>query len=144
MTAALLGEAALADLAPDTDSRTQTCFFGAPISGAKIAAFLDRTRFDRPTLVVDVDRVEARYRALSQGLKRARIHYAVKANPAPEIVTRLVGLGSGFDAASQGEIELCLAHGAEKSRISFGNTIKRAADIAWAQGIVSVRGAALA
>ena len=135
MTAALRGGAAFADLAPDTVSRTDPSFFGAPISGAKIAEFLDRTQFARPTLVVDVDRVEARYQALSRGLKRARIHFAVKANPAPEIVARLVNLGSGFDAASRGEIELCLAQGADRSRISFGNTIKRAADIAWAHGI---------
>ena len=45
---------------------------------------------------------------------------------------RLAALGSGFDAASRGEIELCLAAGATPDRISFGNTVKRASDIAWA------------
>ena len=131
MKAAMTGGAAIAALAP----HTSTHFFGAPFSGAKIAEFMDRTKFDRPTLVVDVDRVEARYQALSRGLGRARIHYAVKANPAPEIIARLVRLGSGFDAASRAEIELCLAQGADRSRISFGNTVKRTADIAWAHGL---------
>lgn len=90
--------------------------------------------FDQPTLVIDVDRVAAQYHALAAGLGRATIHYAVKANPAREIIARLVDLGSHFDAASKGEIELCLQEGAIPSDISFGNTIKRASDIAWAYG----------
>ncbi|MGH7090348.1 MAG: type III PLP-dependent enzyme, partial [Stellaceae bacterium] len=60
------------------------------------------------------------------------IYYAVKANPAPEIVRRLAALGSSFDVASPSEIELCLGCGIEPGRISFGNTIKKEADIAFA------------
>ena len=93
-------------------------------------AHIAATRFDRPTLVVDLDTVARQYRALSRGLGRARIHYAVKANPAPEIVARLARMGAGFDAASRAEIALCLAQGAPASRVSFGNTVKRADDIA--------------
>lgn len=87
---------------------------------------------DRPTLVIDLDRVSQQFAALSQGLGRARIHYAVKANPHPDVIARLVALGSNFDAASRGEIELCLGQGARPDQISFGNTIKRASDIAFA------------
>lgn len=90
--------------------------------------------FDHPTLVIDLARVERQYLALKSGLGQADIHYAVKANPAPEVIARLVALGSHFDAASRGEIELCLAQGARPCDISFGNTIKRAADIAFAHG----------
>lgn len=104
-------------------------------AGQKIASFLDRTSFDRPTLVLDIDQVAARYEALERGLKGARIHYAVKANPHPMVIARLVRLGSGFDAASRAEIELCLAQGAAPADISFGNTVKRGADIAWAHGL---------
>lgn len=88
--------------------------------------------FDRPTLVMDSRIVVRNYRAFSAGLAGARIHYAVKANPAPEIVSALIGEGSGFDAASRGEIELCLGLGARPNAISFGNTIKRESDIAFA------------
>jgi ornithine decarboxylase len=56
----------------------------------------------------------------------------VKANPAPPLLDRLVGAGSGFDTASRGEIEACLAAGAPAERISFGNTIKKQRDIAFA------------
>src|SRR3954462_2952208 len=41
-------------------------------------------------------------------------------------------LGSGFDTASRGEIDLVLEHGAKAERISFGNTIKKETDIAYA------------
>ncbi|MGH1368793.1 MAG: type III PLP-dependent enzyme [Maritimibacter sp.] len=87
---------------------------------------------DRPTLVIDVDRVARQYAALAQGLGAARIHYAVKANPHPAVIAQLVACGSHFDAASRGEIELCLSQGARPDQISFGNTIKRASDIAFA------------
>lgn len=99
---------------------------------SRLDAYVASRDFDRPTLVIDVDKVANQFRALRQGLGRADIHYAVKANPAPEIIARLAHLGSNFDAASRGEIELCLEQGAAPDRISFGNTIKRPSDIAFA------------
>jgi len=62
-------------------------------------------------------------------LPDSRIFYAVKANPAPEILDLLASLGSSFDAASVPEIEMVLATGAEPNRISYGNTIKKERDI---------------
>ncbi len=94
--------------------------------------WLDLNAVGRPTLVVDLDRVEANYRALAAGLNGARIHYAVKANPEPAVIRRLARCGARFDAASRAEIELCLAAGARPGDISFGNTVKRPADIAFA------------
>jgi ornithine decarboxylase len=99
---------------------------------SRAEAFIAANTFDRPTLVLDVDAVERQYRALASGLGRARIHYAVKANPHPAILARLASLGSGFDAASRGEIEQVLAQGVAPGSVSFGNTVKRASDIAFA------------
>ena len=99
---------------------------------SRAEAFIAETRFERPTLVIDTEAVADRYAALTRGLGDAHIHYAVKANPAPEIIARLVALGSGFDAASRAEIELCLGQGADPSQVSFGNTVKKPADIAYA------------
>jgi ornithine decarboxylase len=98
----------------------------------RLETYVQTSRFDRPTLVIDTDAVARQYAALAQGLGRARIHYAVKANPAPEIIETLVRAGSHFDAASRGEIELCLSRGASPEAISFGNTVKRASDIQFA------------
>ncbi|AXY21812.1 MULTISPECIES: type III PLP-dependent enzyme [Komagataeibacter] len=96
----------------------------------KIARYLAEQAPATPCLVVDVDRVEERYRALREALPLARIYYAVKANPANAILRRLVGLGSAFDAASWEEISMCLEAGARAADISFGNTVKKASNIA--------------
>lgn len=101
---------------------------------SRTEAYIRANDFARPTLVIDTEAVARQYAALSQGLGRARIHYAVKANPAPEILRKLVSLGSHFDAASRVELQMCLDAGATASQLSFGNTIKRASDIAWAHG----------
>lgn len=99
---------------------------------SRVETFIRSMEFDRPTLVLDIDRVEEQYHALKAGLGHARIHYAVKANPQREIIERLVDLGSGFDAASRAEIELCLSLGARPENISFGNTVKKVRDIEFA------------
>ncbi len=102
---------------------------------ARHLQYIANTHFDRPTLVIDSEAVARQYVGLARGLGRARIHYAVKANPAPEILRRLVSLGSNFDAASRVEIEMCRAAGASADRITFGNTIKKTSDIAYAHAI---------
>ena len=61
--------------------------------------------------------------------------YAVKANPAPEVLKLLASLGSSFDTASVAEIEMVLAAGAKPDRISFGNTIKKERDVARAYAL---------
>ncbi len=102
---------------------------------AKIATWLDRQRPETPCLVVDLDMVAENYRALAAALPDSAIYYAVKANPAPEILALLTELGSSFDAASVREIRDVLAAGATPDRISYGNTIKKQRDIATAFGL---------
>lgn len=104
----------------------------ADARGSRLDAYINATKFDRPTLVIDTALVGEQYDALARGLDEARIHYAVKANPAREIIEVLVSKGSYFDAASRGEIELCLSLGAHPDHISFGNTVKRPSDIEFA------------
>jgi ornithine decarboxylase len=95
----------------------------------KIARFLAEQQPATPCLVFDVDRMEANFTALKAALPLARIYYAVKANPAPQVLERLVRLGSSFDAAGIEEIEACLAVGAAPAGISFGNTVKKVSAI---------------
>ncbi len=95
----------------------------------KIDSYLAESRSEPPYLVVDLDVVAENYRVLRRALPSSDIYYAVKANPAPEILRVLTGLGSCFDAASVGEIGFCLDAGAAPDRISYGNTIKKRRDI---------------
>ncbi len=108
-----------------------------PKISPKIDRWLASAEPPTPCVVIDLDVVRAQYRELAASFGFAEILYAVKANPAPDIIQVLAGLGAGFDLASDGEIERCFAHRIPASRLSFGNTVKRVADIerAYTQGI---------
>ncbi len=96
----------------------------------RIRDFLRDRRPEGPCLVVDLDVVRENFNAFARALPDTRVFYAVKANPAPEILNLLASAGSSFDCASIPEIEMALATGATADRISFGNTIKKERDIA--------------
>jgi len=103
----------------------------------RIRDFLTRHRPEGPCLVVDLDVVRLNYETFARAMPDSRVYYAVKANPAPEVLKLLADLGSSFDCASVAEIDMALAAGATADRISFGNTIKKERDIeaAFARGI---------
>ena len=109
----------------------------APQAQSKFSRFVEAQKPKTPFLFVDLDAVEASYRALRQHLPHGDVFYAVKANPAQEVVDRLVSLGSSFDVASPAEIELVMNAGASPEHVSFGNTIKKEVDIAlaYARGV---------
>ncbi len=96
----------------------------------RIREFLRNRRDDGPCVVVDLEVVRDNYTAFARALPDTRVFYAVKANPAPEILNLLAELGSSFDCASVGEIEMALATGVAADRVSYGNTIKKERDIA--------------
>jgi len=103
---------------------------------ARVREFLrNRHDDDGPCLVVDLDIVRENYLAFAKTLPDSRVFYAVKANPAREVLSLLVKLGSCFDTASVPEIEMVLAAGATADRISYGNTIKKERDIARAYAL---------
>ena len=100
----------------------------------RIQEFLRNRRSEgrdtEPCLVVDLEVVRDNYQTFAKALPDSRVFYAVKANPAPEVLALLASMGSCFDTATVAEIEMALAAGATPDRISFGNTIKKERDIA--------------
>jgi len=98
----------------------------------KIERFLAQARPPTPFLVLDLEVIREQYRALRACLPSADIYYALKANPAPEVIGVLAELGASFDLASSGELERCRKSDVPAQRLSFGNTVKREADIAQA------------
>jgi ornithine decarboxylase len=97
---------------------------------ARIREFLKHRTQDGPCLVVDLDVVRENYLGFAKTMPDTKVFYAVKANPAPEILKLLVGLGANFDVASVSETHDVLAAGATPDRISYGNTIKKESEIA--------------
>ena len=89
----------------------------------------DLGRDEGPVMVLDLEVVRENYTAFARSLPDTRVFYAVKANPAPEVLRLLAEMGSCFDTASVAEIEMALAAGATPDRVSFGNTIKKERDV---------------
>src|SRR5882757_1643014 len=99
---------------------------------ARIREYLEREQPATPCLVIDLQTIRDRHAELTAAFPGAKLYYAVKANPAREVVRLLVELGAHVDVASPSEINLCLAEGARPEQISYGNTIKKRADIGYA------------
>lgn len=99
---------------------------------SRLHRYIRDNSFEYPTLVLDLDNLEHNYTSFMDNFDNCNVHYAVKANPHPSILKSLRQYGSKFDAASAGEIRLCLDAGVRPADISFGNTIKRVSDIQFA------------
>jgi ornithine decarboxylase len=87
---------------------------------------------ETPFLIVDLKRIEDSYDNLVENMPFAKIHYAVKANPMDEVLLALKNKGSNFDVATVYELDQLLRLGIKPERISYGNTIKKENDIAYA------------
>ncbi|CAG0939158.1 diaminopimelate decarboxylase [Gammaproteobacteria bacterium] len=106
-------------------SRDGQLLIGGETVGA-ILARVGRTPFyayDRQAITTRVAQLRA---ALPADM---HLHYAIKANPMPELVAHMAGLVDGFDVASAGELRVALAAGMAPERISFAGPGKAAAEL---------------
>ncbi|MCZ6772750.1 MAG: pyridoxal-dependent decarboxylase, exosortase A system-associated [Proteobacteria bacterium] len=86
-----------------------------------------------PFYAYDRDRMTTRVAALRQAMPSdLHIHYAMKANPMPEVVAHLAGLVDGLDVASAGELRVALATGIDPQTVSFAGPGKRDAELEYA------------
>lgn len=73
-----------------------------------------------PFYVYDKQLITDNFKQLRTAMPDAiSIHYAMKANPMPEIVNHLASLTNGLDVASKGELEVALKTGIDPEEISF-------------------------
>lgn len=101
-----------------------------PASLERMDRFLADRWAETPYLVIDLETIRARLAVLRAALPAARVHYAVRANPAIPVITALNQSGISFDIAGAGEIDRCLDAGVDPGRLCFGATVKRDRDIA--------------
>ena len=79
-----------------------------------------------PFYVYSRDALGARVSELRQALPRSvHLHYAIKANPMPELVRHMSGLVDGLDVASAGELRVALATDVAREHVSFAGPGKR-------------------
>lgn len=118
MSAARPGHAALERLDVDGD---RLVFAGRPVTD--LAAEVGAT----PFYAYDRAAISARVELLREHLPRGiELHYAMKANPMPDVVGHLIGLVDGLDVASAGELEIALERGGDPVTMSFAGPGKQA------------------
>ena len=99
------------------------------IGGLPLTEVVDRVgqtpfyAYDRQVMAA---KVETLRNALPAGI---HLHYAMKANPMPDVVRHLAGITDGLDVASAGELRVALATGVEPACISFAGPGKSAEDL---------------
>ena len=98
-----------------------------PKSFEKIIAFSEDK--ETPFLVVDTAIVMRKLEELESMFPYAKMYYAVKANPAIEILEMMRDKNINFDIASTYELDRILSLGISPERICFGNTIKKSKDV---------------
>ena len=75
---------------------------------------------DVPTYIYDSSVIKRKIDSLRKILPESmHIHYAMKANPMPEVVAYVQGLVEGLDVASGLELKVALASGMDPKEISF-------------------------
>ena len=89
----------------------------------------ESAQHETPFVVVNLDIIRRKYEELRKFFPFAKVYYAMKANPAPDVLTLLRDLGSCFDIASRYELDRALSLGIAPEKMSYGNTIKKISDI---------------
>jgi diaminopimelate decarboxylase len=89
------------------------------IGGRGVAALADEAG-ETPLFVYDATMIRQRVAALRAAMPAdLGLHYAVKANPFPQLLDLMATLVDGFDIASSGELALALESGMSGDRVSF-------------------------
>ncbi len=86
-------------------------------------------KYGSPLLILSTEGIRRNYLLLKQYLPRVRVFYAIKANPDLRILQTLQELGSSFDVASAGEIELLHSLGVPGEKMIYANPVKTKAGL---------------
>jgi len=78
-----------------------------------------------PYLELDVEAAVDHFVELTSALPGTAVHYAVKANPHPELLAELAAVGCRFDVASPAEVRAALAAGATPETLVYSNPVKQ-------------------
>ena len=106
---------------------------GELVIGGKPLTQLAREIGQTPFYAYDRSVLDRRVAELRAALPdEIQLHYAMKANPMPALVTHMAKRVDGLDVASGGELAVALANGADPREISFAGPAKSEAELAQA------------
>ena len=86
-------------------------------------------KHETPFMVLDLSEIDYQYKSLQAALPGVKIFYALKSLSHPELLKRLKGLGSYFDLATIGEIDLVESLGIKGNHCLHSHPIKKNKEI---------------
>ena len=102
------------------------------IEGEKFTSILS-SHPDVPAYIYSRSAIEKKINTLRQFLPSSmHIHYAIKANPMPEVVNFVQGIVEGLDVASGKELKVALDSGMDPKEISFAGPGKSIDELTYA------------
>jgi diaminopimelate decarboxylase len=105
---------------------------GKLLIGGRTAEALIAEAGDTPLFVYDFGVIAARIRRFRAAFPGIALHYAMKANPFPDLIGQIAPLVEGIDIASAGEGRAAIAAGMPAERLSFAGPGKRDEELAFA------------
>lgn len=91
---------------------------------SQVQQVLQAQAYQRPFLVVDSEIIRNKARRFKAAMPKVRPHYAVKANPHPQVLKTLIEEGVGFEIASIAELDLLLSLNVPAAEIFYSNPMK--------------------
>lgn len=91
---------------------------------SQVQQVLQAQAYQRPFLVVDSEIIRNKARRFKAAMPNVRPHYAVKANPHPQVLKTLIEEGVGFEIASIAELDLLLSLNVPAAEIFYSNPMK--------------------
>ena len=95
-----------------------------PLEFSTVRAAVRHNGHRTPFLLIDLELVRSKIRRFRAAMPEVRIHYAMKANPHPEILRVMLEEHVAFEVASAGELDVLLALGVPGPEIHYSNPIK--------------------
>jgi ornithine decarboxylase len=87
-------------------------------------------KHETPFMVLDLEEIDYQYKSLQAALPGVQLFYALKALSHPELIKRLKKLGSSFDLATIGEVDLVESLGIKGNQCIHTHPIKKDKEIA--------------
>uniref|UniRef100_A0A8P4JZG6 ornithine decarboxylase n=1 Tax=Dicentrarchus labrax TaxID=13489 RepID=A0A8P4JZG6_DICLA len=88
---------------------------------------------EQPFYVANLDDMVKKHLRWLTALPRVKPFYALKCNSSPAVLRTMIALGTGFDCASKGEIQLALSLGVAPDKIIYAHTTKARSHIKYAR-----------
>lgn len=90
----------------------------------KLIKYISVSQEITPYLLIDSSKIAEKASIIGKNIKNSRVFYAVKANPAVEVLKLINRLGLDFEIASEGELQILADIGVAPERIITSNPMK--------------------